>query len=85
MRQFGVMIPAHVNAGIGGSLRYSPDSEIGILYPNHFLEDDEEDFTIAGLTPNLIETVFFGMSVHKGSLFISFCPCYFIFQSKFLM
>ena len=49
MRQFGVMIPAHVNAGIGGSLRFGPDVEIGILYPDHFLNDDEEDVTIAGI------------------------------------
>ena len=52
MRQFGVMIPAHINAGIGGSLRFGPDVEIGILYPDHFLNDDEEDVTIAGLKNN---------------------------------
>ena len=49
MRQFGVMIPFHVNAGIGGDLRYGIENiELGILYPDHFLKEDEEDVTIAG-------------------------------------
>ncbi len=48
MRQFGVMIPSEVNAGIGGRLAYNKKTDIGILYPDHFLEGDEADVTIAG-------------------------------------
>ena len=52
-RQFGVRIPGLVNAGIGGSLATHSEIDIGILYPDHFLEDDEEDVTIAGDFANL--------------------------------
>ncbi len=46
-RQFGIMIPDQVNAGIGSSLR-TAKSSIGILYPDHFLDGDEADVEIAG-------------------------------------
>ena len=47
-RQFGVSIPGLVSAGIGSGLATGSNIDIGILYPDHFLEDDEEDVTIAG-------------------------------------
>ena len=50
MRQFGVLIPAHVNSGIGPALRAGIAKGIGILYPDHFLDEDEKDVKIAGKT-----------------------------------
>ena len=46
-RQFGSRLVSHENAGIGMSLALD-DVQIGILYPDHFLNDGEEDVTIAG-------------------------------------
>ena len=46
-RQFGSRLASRENAGIGMSLALD-DVQIGILYPDHFLNDDEEDVTIAG-------------------------------------
>ena len=46
-RQFGSRLASRENAGIGVGLAVD-NVQIGILYPNHFLNDDEEDVTIAG-------------------------------------
>ena len=46
-RQFGSRLASRENAGIGMSLALD-DVQIGILYPDHFLNDDEKDVTIAG-------------------------------------
>ncbi len=48
MRQFGVLIPSHVNSGIGPALRAGVGKGFSIIYPDHFLYEDEKDVKIAG-------------------------------------
>ena len=51
MRQLGTFIPPnrHINSGIGPRFKLDGrNSTSGLVFPNKFLKQDREEFTIAG-------------------------------------
>ncbi|XP_033754745.1 alkyl/aryl-sulfatase BDS1-like [Pecten maximus] len=55
MRQFGVLLPESVNAGIGLKLTYGGSSGgMGLVYPNKFVSKAVTDVTIAGIPVQII-------------------------------
>ena len=48
MRQFGVLLPSHINSGIGIRLTYGKNATTGLVYPTRFLEEDQAQVNIAG-------------------------------------
>ncbi|XP_021366206.1 alkyl/aryl-sulfatase BDS1-like isoform X2 [Mizuhopecten yessoensis] len=55
MRQFGVLLPESVNAGIGIKLKYGdPANNFGLVYPNKFVSKAVTDVTMAGIPVQII-------------------------------
>ncbi|XP_067651706.1 linear primary-alkylsulfatase-like [Haliotis asinina] len=54
MRQFGVLIPNHINSGIGMKLRVADEGQPGLIFPNKLFVGIERDITVAGVNMKLV-------------------------------
>ncbi|XP_071089046.1 linear primary-alkylsulfatase-like [Haliotis cracherodii] len=55
MRQFGVLIPDHINSGIGMKLRVTEDGQqLGLIFPTKMFVGIERDITVAGVKMKLV-------------------------------